>query len=446
MRILQVSTADMAGGAERIAWNLHKGIERLGHNSYLAVGMQKSDDSTVLTIPNNAYRNRKAHTLNAVTSLLVKHHLPGASLEPHIARLAELQRYKAYLAGIEDFDFPASNRLLSLPPQRPDILHAHNLHGGYFDLRTLPALSKQVPVILTLHDAWLLSGHCAHSFDCERWRTGCGNCPDLTIYPAVRRDATAYNWQRKQDIYADSRLHIATPSQWLMDKVRSSVLQAAVIEARVIPNGVDLSVFYPQDRIEARQALGLPHDAHIVLFVGYGTRNNPWKDYATMEAALQRIATRSGVQDLHFICLGEKGANKQIGSASIHFVGYTADAAMVAQYYNAADVYIHAARVDTFPNVVLEALACGTPVVATAIGGIPEQIDEGQTGFLVAPHDSVAMADRTEALLDNELLRHEMGRQAAFIARERFGMTRMVNNYVDWYHQILAGPCRYPIS
>src|SRR5207248_4324578 len=140
-----------------------------------------------------------------------------------------------YHAGREDFHFPGTRRLLTLTAERPDVVHAHNLHGGYFDLRALPSLSAQVPLILTLHDAWMLSGHCAHSFDCERWRTGCGHCPDLTIFPAIERDATAYNWRRKRSIYSKSKLYISAPSRWLMQRVEDSTLQLGAKECRVIP-------------------------------------------------------------------------------------------------------------------------------------------------------------------------------------------------------------------
>src|SRR5262249_35811923 len=150
--------------------------------------------------------------------------------------------------GIEDFRYPGSRRLLQLTPQQPDLVHGHNLHGGYFDLRILPELSAQVPVVLTLHDAWLLSGHCSHSFDCERWKTGCGRCPDLTIYPAIRRDATASNGRRKRTIYQRSRLHVAAPCQWLMDKVNESILALGAVETRIIPNGVDRTTFHPAER------------------------------------------------------------------------------------------------------------------------------------------------------------------------------------------------------
>jgi hypothetical protein len=64
---------------------------------------------------------------------------------------------------------------------KPDIVHCHNLHGEYFDLHALDWLSARVPVVITMHDAWLLSGHCVHSLGCGRWETGCGKCPDDSL-------------------------------------------------------------------------------------------------------------------------------------------------------------------------------------------------------------------------------------------------------------------------
>jgi glycosyltransferase involved in cell wall biosynthesis len=364
------------------------------------------------------------------------------------------QRLLEILCGHEDFDFPGTWQLLDLPPERPNIVHCHNLHGGYFDLRALPWLSQRVPTILTLHDAWLLSGHCAHSIDCERWKTGCGQCPDLSIYPAIRRDATAYNWQRKRGIYAKSRLYVATPSHWLMDKVEQSILAPAIMEARVIPNGVDLTTFHPGDRREARAMLGIPQDAKVLLFVGNATRSNPWRDYATLEAAVERVAQRLSDERVILVCLGEKRKPERIGRAEVQFIGYQKDPATVARFYQAADIYLHASKADTFPNTVLEALACGTPVVATAVGGIPEQVKslwqeawsgehptygpEEATGALALPGDSEMMARNIAALLTNEALRSQLGRNAVRDARQRFDLNRQVEAYLGWYEELMG--------
>ena len=290
-------------------------------------------------------------------------------------------------------------RIPDITPEFPDVLHCHNLHGSYFDLRALPRLSHKLPVLLTLHDTWLLSGHCAYSFDCERWKTGCGRCPDLTIYPAIKRDATAYNWQRKREIYAKSQLYIATPSRWLMAKFEQSMLAPAVLEARIIPNGVDLSVFHPADKQTSREILAIPQEAKVLLFTANGIQRNPFKDYETLQDAVGLVAERLQGQRVLFLALGEAAPVRRIGEAEVRFVAYESDPKAVARYYQAADVYVHAARAETWGLTVTEAMACGTPVVATAVGGIPEQIEDGKTGFLVPAGDAVAMAARIEQVL-----------------------------------------------
>jgi len=351
--------------------------------------------------------------------------------------LAEPRALVDYFHGIEDFNYPGTSNLLGLTPWPPDIVHCHNLHGGYFDLRALSWLSRQMPTVMTLHDAWLLSGHCAHSFDCERWKIGCGECPDLTIYPAIRQDSTATNWQRKQAIYGQSRFYVATPSKWLMDKVEQSMLAPGVVEARVIPNGVDLTIFRPEDRIKTRASLALPQEAKILLFTANGIRANPWKDFQTLRDAIGRLAERTEAKGFLFLALGEAGLAERMGQVEIRFVPYQQSPEVVARYYQAADVYIHAAKAETFPNTILEALACGTPVVATAVGGIPEQIDDGVAGFLVPSRDARALASRVEYLLANDEFCQRMGARAAMVARERFDLRCQADKYLEWYKSIL---------
>ena len=441
MTILLVNTSDVGGGAEKVACNLHRAYRERGQHSWLAVGCKKSDDPTILKIPNDNYRHKWARFWGMV----------GEFLSPLVGKVRGVGRVRRWLRmigqpcrfikiqlGYEDFDFPGTWQILDgLLPRRPDILHCHNLHGAYFDLRALPWLSHQVPVVLTLHDAWLLSGHCAHSFNCDRWKTGCGNCPDLTIYPSIKRDTTADNWQWKRDIYAKSRLYIATPSHWLMHKVDQSILAPAVIEARVIPNGVDLTVFHPGDQRETRAALDIPQDAKMLLFVGNTTRSNPWRDYATLELVVERVAEHMQDERIILVCLGEEGKWKRIGRVEVRFISYQKDPTMVARFYQAADIYVHPSKSDTFPNTVLEALACGTPVISTPVGGIPEQVNNNVTGFLIPLEDIKEWVSCIKKLLSNDLLRKRMGHQASKIARNKFDLTRQVDEYLSWYREIL---------
>lgn len=437
LRILQVSTADIGGGAEKVASDLFHAYRRRGFDSSLAVGMKVTADPDVIPIPNESQRSQWAKLWLG----------PGAKTEApnqvtQLARLsmkvAEPWRTVQQLIGREDFDFPGSWQLLKLNRSPPTIVHCHNLHGDYFDLRALPWLTSQLPVFFTLHDAWLLSGHCAHSFECDRWVTGCGNCPDLTIYPAIRRDATAYNWRRKRDIFQASQIFLATPCRWLMDKVNESILRPAIQEAKVIPYGIDTSIFRPLPKSKARAMLGLSPEARVLLFTANRIRTSIWKDYAVLREAVTRAAAQTKTGKLVFIALGEEAPSENLGEAEVRFIPFQRNPEDVARFYQAADIYVHAARADTFPNAILEALACGTPVVATAIGGIPEQIEHGQTGFLVPPGDAPSMTRAIIELLDNDDLRERMGKMAAETAQVRFSLDREVDDYLGWYQESLS--------
>ena len=440
LQILQINTTDKYGGAAEIAWNLFKAYQELGHHSHLAVGYRRSIDPEVIQIPNIGSNPWTDFWLKASASSKKFSRTSSVAgyLEKLLRMIGDPRLFVEYLNGWEDFEYPGTSHILEIIKTKQNIIHCHNLHGSYFDLREISNLCINTPLVLTLHDAWMLSGHCAHSFGCDLWKQGCGNCPDLNIYPALRQDATAFNWQRKREIYLQSHLYVTTPCQWLMDKVMQSTLAPAIIESRVIPNGVNLKVFKTYDQMAARAELGLPKKAKIILFAADGIRKNIWKDYETMQAAVSKVAKSLNRSDLIFIALGESVRKIKIGQVELRFIPYQKDPLIVSRYYQAADAYIHAARVDTFPNTILEALACGTPVVATSVGGIPEQIEHGKTGFLTLPTDANDMALRIKQLLTDRDMAEEMGGQAAKSARSRFDLVQQAEEYINWYKKILA--------
>jgi glycosyltransferase involved in cell wall biosynthesis len=159
---------------------------------------------------------------------------------------------------------------------------------------------------------------------------------------------------------------------------------------------------------------------------------------------------------LLFVALGEEAPPERIGRAEIRFVPFQREPGQVARYYQAADVYAHAARADTFPNTILEALACGTPVVATAVCGIPEQVrglrhpaadpqessypPERATGLLVPPGDAAALAAALGHLLGHDSLRERLGENAHADACRRFGLDLQVEAYLEWYQNLQARP------
>jgi glycosyltransferase involved in cell wall biosynthesis len=442
LKILQVGTVETGGGAAAIAGALHRGYRARGCVSRQAVGQKTSRDPAVVVIPDDdrpaARASGYAAVQRALRGLAARHPGHGWGLiRRTLRRVTHPRVSREEREGIEDFEFPGSHHVLTLVPDAPDVLHCHNLHGGYFDLRALAPLSHRVPTALTLHDAWLLSGHCAHSLGCDRWITGCGSCPDLRLYPAVQRDATAENWRRKQAVFAASRLYVATPSRWLADRVRRSMLAPAMVDLRVIPHGVDLSVFKPGDRTALRAELGLAANAAVVLLTA-GSHYSVWKDRRTMSTVVGTVSARMPGREIVFLALEDSGGPTIAAASNVRCVGHQHRPSDVARFHQVADVYLHATRADTFPTAVLEALACGTPVVASNVGGLPEQIvSAGEvTGVLVS--DASSMTDALIALLDAPATRRAMGENASRDARRRFDEQRQVDDYLAWYREICA--------
>jgi glycosyltransferase involved in cell wall biosynthesis len=446
LRVAQVSSADVGGGAERVAADVHLELRKRGVDADLWVGHRRGDLPATRRIDNDAARSGWARTwLGNVDEAY-----------PNVVRrtVAEPIRRARRFLGHEDFHFPATRGAVDRLRSEYDVVHLHNLHGQYFDLRELPRLTQSVLTIVTMHDAWLLSGHCAHSLDCERWRIGCGHCPDLQLGPAIRRDATAHNWKRKAAVFARSRVVVVCPSSWLADRVAQSLVAPAIRALKVIPNGVDLDVFRAGDKRAARSRLDIPQDADVLLFIAQHGAHNPFKDYSTLHAAIRRVA-RLRQKRLILLVLGGGDGVETVDNAVVRHVPFTADRARVAEYFRAATLFVHASLADTFPSVVLESLACGTPVLASAVGGIPEQIrplNESElepsqtrtsaTGALVPPRRPDVWADWLCRLLARPDLVRQLGDNAVADARSRFGLSSQVDALIAAYGeaaQVCAG-------
>lgn len=411
LKIVQVSIADIAGGAEKVAYSLHQIYRDMGYESKLIVGQKFSDDPDVLTI-DNTNRGKGFGKL----------------------KLFFEQRF-----GWQYLDFPGSHRIPELLGESWDILHIHNLHHDYFDLAALPRLSRIAPTILMLHDCWFFTGHCAHPFDCERWRVGCGRCPDFSINPAISADGTHFNWRRKRKLLQASRLWITAPSKWLLEKTKKSFLRNFPL--RLTYNGVNHTIFNPGSKVQARAKLELPADRKIILFSANGGLRNPWKDcYTLLQAVKVLIHSLPEVQRPLLVALGARQETENIDNVKnyILFRPFVSDEETIAEYYRAADVLAYATKADNCPLTVLEAMACGLPVVASAVGGIPELIEDGNTGFVVGPGDAGAFGEALKMCLTDPTLAQHMSQSCVEIARHRFDIQRQANEYLAWYYELIA--------
>jgi glycosyltransferase involved in cell wall biosynthesis len=350
------------------------------------------------------------------------------------------------LRGEDDFDFPGTAALDNLAG--PDgILHLHNPHGGYFDLRQVPGLSQRHPFVVTAHDQWLSTGHCAYSLTCEKWRTDCDHCPWPRNPPPTTGNHAANNWARKQAILSASRLHLICPSRWLQRVLENSLLAPALLSSTHIPNGVDQQIFYPlpplpEEKAALRARLNLPPDALILAFT-VAAQGNPYKDTPTLLSAVRSLMNEqlSPDQPLHLLALGHRGilpGTEAPPPGHITATGYLSEARNLADYLRAADLFLHSSQADNHPLAILEAQCCGLPVIATDVGGVPETLDAGHTGLLVPPGDSSLLAAAAATLLADRNLRVTMGRNAAAYGRTHFSLSAMLDAYEEVYRTALV--------
>ncbi|MBN2570204.1 MAG: glycosyltransferase [Deltaproteobacteria bacterium] len=414
---------------------LHNLYRECGHWSRLVVGYKGSTDPDTIPIDNSDRRKG----------------------------IGPLRTVRETLQGHQYLNYPGSHRIPESLDEPFDIVHLHNLHGGYFDLAALPRLAALAPVVVMLHDAWLLTGHCAHSFGCEQWHTGCGRCPDLTIPPAIRVDGTSFNWHRKSKLLASLPLVITAPSQWMLDLVGKSYL--ASHPNRLIYNGVDQQIFCPGSKKNARQRLGLPEHEKILLFSANSGLLNIWKDGPALIKALQLfLQSSNGAEKPLLVSLGgnvprSSGLEREMRralrktlnrfneedvfrkSGLSEFVirrGAIKDENVMADYYRAADALVYATKVDNCPLTVLEALSCGLPVVASAVGGVPELLRDGETGILVPPGDAIALSEGLFRVLEDDVFRERISAAAVKDAQTRFDIRRQATEYLDWYAELIA--------
>ena len=402
MNIVHINETTRQGGAALSMRRLHEGLLAAGHDSRMLVGWASHEDAHTAVVGRLSWADRIFY---------------------HGFNLVGLN-YVGILNGRRFLE----HRFV----RNADIIHLHNLHGGYISYRLLPALARRGAVVWTLHDMWALTGHCGHSLDCVRWRTGCGRCPYPKLYPPIRMDATRLEWRLKRHVYGRTRMTVLCPSAWLTNLAREGLPDS--VRVCHVPHGIDTERFRPMDRAACRESFALPPDKRVILLVAQSVRN-PYKHAALLWEAVRGLSPAARDRTILLILGADGGgAENEVGGVEVREMGYLDDEAAKVRAYNAADVVAYPTRADNQPLVVMEALACGVPVVSTAVGGVPEMIRPGETGLLAQPGDADGFRNGLEEMLGDPGRRMEMGRRARAFAEREYGLKQWVRAMEAVYH------------
>ena len=324
-----------------------------------------------------------------------------------------------------------------------DIIDLRNLFGGYFNLWSLPQVTKYKPVVWRMPDLWAVTGHCAYPYDCSRWKTGCYDCPLLTSQgkriveptPTIW-DGTRRVWREKRDIYQKSQLHVIVTTNWMRDQVRESILGDAQ-SINVISNGVNLDVFKPILKQKARRKLGLDPEGNYLLWAA-GGKGNRRKGYHLAVDALEKIQEKGDLQVTLLTMGGKEGWDKPETLQNVVHFGYIRDPEKQSLIFSAADAFLCTTLADGQPQTALESLASGTPVIAFDVGPMPDLAVDGETGRIVMDKTPSALREVIEDYYhgsDQHLLMSETCRREAL---EKYDLTRQTQHYITLYESILA--------
>lgn len=372
MRVLQINTRYYNGGSTgRIMYDLKKVMEADGVESYAAFGFgyEPKDDE-----------DKSVYRIESDRELLVS-------------------KLWTKVTGHHGFNNKRESKQLLkwIDEVKPDIIHMHNIHNHYVNVRMLLEYigEKQIPCVLTMHDCWTFTGHCAY-FDysgCDQWMTGCKHCPSLRDYPKTFApiDPSSWNYKHKQRLFAPLNITFVSPSQWLCDLQQQSFLKDK--PCVVINNGVDTSVFHPV-RSDVREQYGIGQ-RKMILAVAGGLAVRKGREYL-----LDFPNYLNDDEVLVLVGLG-KGQEKLLPPTSkIIGIHRTKTADELVGLYSEADVFINPTLEDNFPTTNIEALACGTPVVTFKTGGSWECVNES-TGMVTNKGDINDLLCKVRIVLDN---------------------------------------------
>lgn len=407
MKILQITYNDQsaAGGTSAASYRLHCALRRAGHDSKILCRVRNMESEDSISIPRNRLLERGLKELSSRAGLNDLHAVSSFSIRRH----------------------PAF--------RQADVVHLHSLHSGFFNYFALPAISREKPCIWSLHDVWAMTGHCGFSYDCERWKTGCGSCPYPETYPPVRRDATRWEWKFKQQVYRRSKIHLLVASRWLEEKVKQSPLLQN-FSVHQIPFGIDTEIFRPINAAAARARWKIPPDKKVLLYIS-AKLSDFRKGPDLVVKALERLP--AGLKKETMLMVMGRGEPGYFQTAGVPVIalGYLESDGEKAEAYSAADLYVCPSRAETFGLTALESLACGTPAIVSQVGGMWEHVRPHETGAVIPSEDIEGLAQAIRELIENDSKRLLMKRCAREMILSEYRETTQLSRYVALYAQLL---------
>ncbi len=370
MKILILSGSPIIGGGELVARRLAKSLSHAGCSvTYVSLRHEKIADSAVYQ-----------YVIDA---------------GPIYRRILNSLRYISYPLSYKlntKFAIKAIGEIIR--KEKPDIINIHIIKQAFWSPDLVGFCAENAPTIWTLHEMSSFTGRCVHALSCTKYIVGCDEtCPNIHIPLIIPRSLTRQRWLHQKKILDNHPSLVAVcPSKWLADRARESLWAEHRIE--VIPNGVDLQEFIQIPRDSAREQLGLPSEIKLILVAAVDLAS-PLKGGAILRDALRQVRSSSfGVVTMG----GGKLFRNHDLDVPVFYLGFVPPS-MIRVVYSAVDFLVHPSQAESFGMVIIEANACGVPVIAFANTALQEVIREGINGWLVRERTSLALAETIDSML-----------------------------------------------
>lgn len=275
------------------------------------------------------------------------------------------------------------------------VLHWVNSFISDRSIRQLMKLGK--PVFWVMHDMWPFTGGCHYDLYCESYKSDCASCP--MVKKQRLRNISAFNLKRKRNLFASMNITMIAISRWEQRCAQESfpLKRKKVIW---ISNPLNTDIFKPTDeQQELRGQYKIPEGKKVILFGADKALENATKGFSYLVEALRRMDGSKYVA----VCFGKAPEKDriQLPNIDIKYLGTIQDEKKLAAWYSLADVFVAPSIQEAFGYTVCEALACGTPVTAFAVGGMLDQIDHRENGYLARLYDVEDLAEGIEFCVEN---------------------------------------------
>lgn len=411
------------GGAGTAALRLHDGLTRIDeNNTFFVQNIGKwRDKTTLLSQAHPSAKNEKFISPEWRAFQALNHQA--------------LSQYPSRPSGLEMFSIPwAATKFKDIPElQNADIINLHWISGTLNISDNIDFL-KNKKIVWTLHDMNPFTGGCHYAGDCKKYEEHCESCPQLGS--DEQNDLSNAIWKIKKNAYRQIDITIISPSRWIADCAKKSFLLGS-FPIHVIPNAVPTDVFkhYPQTTI--RESLKIPDNSFVILF-GADSLNNERKGFRYLLQALDVLKNEHKQDNIILAVFGRSNeiAMQHLEYQTICF-DYVEKDSELAMIYSMADVTVIPSLEDNLPNIVLESLACGTPVVGFNVGGIPDMVEHQVNGYLASTGDAHSLAEGILWTKNQDQNRNKLRLKCRETVLRKYNLTLQAKNYIALYNKNL---------